>query len=364
MSSFPLPAAQVGTPTATPFGTTREGTPIELFTLQNAQGMRATVSTLGGTLTSLHVPDRHGHLANVVLGFDSVAGYTSDVFRHENPYFGALIGRYGNRLARGRFTLDGQAYQLPINDPPNSLHGGTVGFNRRVWAATPGTAAEGPTLTLRYHSPAGEEGYPGNLDVQVVYTLTEANALRLAYTATTDQPTVLNLTNHSYFNLHYGPGQDILGHELTLHAERYTPVDATQIPTGALQAVTGTPFDFRQPHLIGARIGQVPGGYDHNWVLADQPRPTLALAVTVHEPTSGRTLDVYTDQPGMQCYTGNLLKGNLRGHGGVAYGPHYGLVLETQHFPDSPNHPAFPSTVLRPGEQFHSATEYRFGVRQ
>ncbi|AMR29885.1 galactose mutarotase [Hymenobacter psoromatis] len=355
-------------PVATPFGKTKEGIAVQLFTLTNAQGMKATITNFGGTLTSMLVPDKTGKLGDVVLGFDDLAGYTSDLFRKENPYFGTLIGRYGNRIAKGRFMLDGTAYHLPINNAPNSLHGGTSGFNQRVWTATPGTSAEGETLTLSYLSKDGEEGYPGNLRVSVVYTLTNSGALRLAYTATTDKPTVLNLTNHSYFNLNYGQDKDILGHELTLNAERFTPVDNTLIPTGKLQAVAGTPMDFRQPHAIGARIGQVPGaapgGYDHNWVLADSLRNTPALAATVYEPITGRTMQVYTDQPGVQFYSGNFLKGNLKGKGGVAYPQHYGFCLETQHFPDSPNEPAFPSTVLRPGATFHSVTEYRFGVRK
>ena len=354
--------------TSTPFGKTKEGIDAQLFTLTNAHGLKATITNFGGTLTSLLVPDKNGKMGDIVLGFDNLADYTTDLFVKENPYFGALIGRYGNRIAKGRFTLDGQPYSLPINNAPNSLHGGTTGFNRRVWAATPGTSADDPTLTLKYLSKDGEEGYPGNLAVTVVYTLTNADALRLTYTATTDEPTVLNLTNHSYFNLNYGQAKDILGHELTLNAERFTPVDNTLIPTGQLQAVAGMPMDFRQPHAIGERIKQVPGaapgGYDHNWLLADSMRSALALAATVYEPTSGRTMQVYTDQPGVQFYSGNFLKGNLKGKGGVAYPQHYGFCLETQHFPDSPNEPTFPSTVLRPGETFHSVTEYRFGVRK
>ncbi len=367
MTTDPTRAATAA-PTVTPFGKTKEGVDVQLFTLTNAHGLKATITNFGGTLTSLLVPDKNGKLGDIVLGFDNLAGYTSDVFLKENPYFGALIGRYGNRIAKGQFTLAGKHYQLPINNPPNSLHGGTIGFNRRLWAATPGTSADGPTLTLKYLSKDGEEGYPGNLSVTVVYTLTNNDALRLDYAATTDKPTVLNLTNHSYFNLNYGHDKDILGHELTLNADRFTPVDNTLIPTGKLQAVAGTPMDFWQPHAIGERIAQVPGaapgGYDHNWVLADKPRAAPELAATVYEPTTGRTMQVYTDQPGVQFYSGNFLKGNLKGKGEVAYPQHYGFCLETQHFPDSPNEPQFPSTVLRPGETFHSVTEYRFGVRK
>jgi len=351
-------SAEAAAPTSAAFGTTPDGTTVQLYTLRNRRGATATITNYGGILVSLRVPDRAGNLGDVVLGFDSLADYTQ-----QNPYFGALIGRYGNRIAKGRFTLDGREYKLAVNNGPNTLHGGVQGFNRRVWAATPGTSPAGPTLTLTYNSPDGEEGYPGNLRAQVVYTLTTDNALRLAYTATTDQATVVNLTNHSYFNLNYGQSKDILAHELTLDADRYTVVDNTLIPTGELRPVHGTPFDFTTPHTVGERLAQVPGGYDHNWVLADQPRGRLEEAATLYEPVSGRTLAVFTDQPGVQFYSGNFLKGNLRGKGGVVYGPHYGLALETQHFPDSPNQPQFPGTVLRPGETFHSVTEYRFGVR-
>ncbi|HEX8659135.1 MAG TPA: aldose epimerase family protein [Hymenobacter sp.] len=367
-AATPPQASTTTMPTAMSFGKTKDGAEAQLFTLTNAHGLKATITTYGGTLTSLLVPDKNGKLGDVVLGFDNLEGYTSDLYVKENPFFGASIGRYGNRIKLGKFTLDGKTYSLPINNPPNSLHGGTRGFDKRLWTAKPGTSADGPTLTLTYVSQDGEEGFPGTLTTQVVYTLTENDALRIAYTATTDKPTVLNLTNHSYFNLGYGQAKDILGHELTLNADRFTPVDKTLIPTGELQSVAGTPMDFRQPHAIGERIKQVPGaapgGYDHNWVLADKMRDSPALAATVYEPTSGRTMEVYTDQPGVQFYSGNFLKGNLKGKGDVAYVQHYGFCLETQHFPDSPNQPKFPSTVLRPGETFHSVSEYRFGVRK
>ncbi|RZK62666.1 MAG: galactose mutarotase [Hymenobacter sp.] len=349
--------------TATPFGTAPDGTEIQLFTLHNAHGMQATISTYGGTLTSLLVPDRHGQLGDVVLGFESLAGYLSPAFRKAQPYFGALIGRYGNRIAGGEFTLDGHSYQVSVNDGPNSLHGGQMGFDQKVWLAQPGTSVAGEILTLSYLSPDGEEGYPGNLRVTVVYTLTADNALRLDYRARTDQPTVLNLTNHSYFNLSLGAVPDVLTHEVMLAADQYTAVHPGGIPTGDLPPVAGTPFDFRQPHAIGARIAQVPGGYDHNWVLrtaAGKAHP----AVSVHDPASGRTLEVVTSQPGVQFYTGNFLDGSLTGKNGVVYGPHAGFCLETQHFPDSPNHPDFPSIVLRPGQEFRAHTEYRFGVRK
>lgn len=348
---------------STAFGYAPDGTEVRLYTLTNAHGLRATISTYGGTLTSLLTPDRNGQPGDVVLGFDSVAGYTSPQYLQAGPYFGALIGRYGNRIGQGRFSLEGRTYTLARNNGPNSLHGGQRGFDKVLWTAEPGTSPYGQTLTLTYFSPDGEEGYPGNLSVQVVYTLTPDNALRLDYSATTDQATPLNLTNHSYFNLHHGHAPDALGHELTLHADRYTVVDDTLIPTGELRPVQGTPFDFRQPHTIGARIGQVPGGYDHNWVLAAQQRPRPQLAASVYEPVSGRTLEVLTDQPGVQFYSGNFLDGSLQGKGGTVYGPHYGFCLETQHFPDSPNQPHFPGTILQPGHTFRSTTEYRFGVR-
>ncbi|SHL40925.1 aldose epimerase family protein [Hymenobacter psychrotolerans] len=348
---------------STTFGHAPDGTEVRLYTLTNAHGLRATICTYGGTLTSLLTPDRNGQPGDVVLGFDSVEGYTSPQYLKAGPYFGALIGRYGNRIGQGRFSLDGRTYTLARNNGPNSLHGGQRGFDKVIWAAEPGTGPDGQTLTLTYLSPDGEEGYPGNLTVQVVYTLTPDNALRLDYTATTDQATPLNLTNHSYFNLNHGHAPNALGHELTLHADRYTVVDDTLIPTGELRPVQDTPFDFRQPHAIGARIAQVPGGYDHNWVLADQQRPRPQLAASVYEPVSGRTLEVLTDQPGVQFYSGNFLDGSLQGKGGTVYGPHYGFCLETQHFPDSPNQPRFPGTILRPGDTFHSTTEYRFGVR-
>ena len=346
-------------PTTFSFGHTTDGTDVQLFALRNAHGATATISNYGGTLTSLLMPDRNSQLGDVVLGFDDVSGYQSPAFRKANPYFGALIGRYGNRIAKGRFTLDDKPYLLATNNGPNSLHGGKIGFNQRIWEATPGTSVAGETLTLTYHSPAGEEGYPGNLTVTVVYSLTDDNALRLDYTATTDQATPLNLTNHSYFNLSYGISSDVLAHELILAADRYNVVDATQIPTGELRPVVGTPFDFRTSHAIGERIAQVPGGYDHNWLLNP-----AGPAARVYDPASGRTLEVTTDQPGVQFYTGNFLDGSLIGKGSMVYGPHAGFCLETQHFPDSPNQPSFPNTILRPGEVFRSTTVYQFGVKK
>ena len=349
-------------PTAAAFGKTTDGTEVQLFTLTNASGAKATISNFGGTLTSLLVPDKDGKLDDIILGFDSVSGYQSPAFRKSNPYFGALIGRYGNRIAKGKFTLEGKTYTLATNNGANTLHGGKIGFDQVIWTAEPGASAEGSSLKLTYLSKDGEEGYPGNLNVTVVYTLTNANALKIDYTATTDKATVVNLTNHAYFNLSHGTSKDILAHEVTLPADRYNVVDAGLIPTGELRPVAGTPFDFTTPHAIGERIAQVPGGYDHNWVLntATGQHP----AATVYDPASGRTMTVTTDQPGIQFYTGNFLDGTLKGKGGVVYGKNAGFCLETQHFPDSPNQPKFPSTVLKPGETLHSASTYTFGVRK
>lgn len=349
-------------PTSASFGKTADGTEIQLFTLTNAKGMKATISTYGGTLTSLLVPDKAGKVSDVVLGFDKADGYLSPEFKKSNPYFGALIGRYGNRIAKGKFTIDGKPYQVGLNNNGNSLHGGTVGFNQKIWTAKPGTSADGETLTLTYLSKDGEEGYPGNLNVTVVYTLTADNALKIDYTATTDKATPVNLTNHAYFNLALGQSKDVLAHQVTIPADRYTVVDANLIPTGELKPVKGTPFDFTTPHAIGERIAQVPGGYDHNWAL--NQATGQHSAATVYEPTTGRTMEVTTDEPGVQFYTGNFLDGSLKGKNGIVYGKHAGFCLETQHFPDSPNQPKFPSTILKPGETYHTTTSYTFGVRQ
>ena len=349
-------------PTSTSFGKTPDGTEVQLFTLTNASGASAGITNYAGTLVSLMMPDKDGKMGDVVLGFDDVTGYTGPAFRKAGPFIGALIGRYGNRIAKGKFTIDGKTYQVGVNNGPNSLHGGKVGFDQRVWDATPGTSAEGETLTLKYLSKDGEEGYPGNLQVTVVYTLTDANALKIEYTATTDQATPVNLTNHAYFNLSHGVSKDILKHEVTLPADRYTVVDAELIPTGELKPVKGTPFDFLTPHAIGERIAQVPGGYDHNWVL-NGTGPGHAAA-TVYDPASGRVMEVTTDEPGIQFYTGNFLDGSLTGKGGTTYGKYSGFCLETQHFPDSPNQPKFPSTILKPGETYHTVSTYTFGVRK
>ncbi|WP_375416800.1 aldose epimerase family protein [uncultured Hymenobacter sp.] len=351
-------------PTVTSFGQTKDGTETQLFTLSNAHGLTATITNYGGIITSLLVPDQAGQLGDIVLGFDKLADYQGEG-PLASPYFGALIGRYGNRLKNGQFTLDGKKYQLAKNNGPNALHGGVKGFDKVVWQAEPGTSADGQTLKLTYLSKDGEEGYPGNLTATVVYTLINDDALKIDYTATTDKPTPLNLTNHSYFNLHHGQAKNNFGHVLTLNADRYTVVDNTLIPTGELRPVQGTPMDFRQPHAIGERLAKVegpaPGGYDHNWVLNGQGMRAVA---TVYEPTTGRTMEMLTDQPGVQFYSGNFLDGKLKGKGGTVYNQHYGFCLETQHFPDSPNQPKFPSTILRPGETFKSTTIYKFGVRK
>jgi aldose 1-epimerase len=340
-----------------PFGRTPAGEAVELYTLANAAGLEASISTYGGTLVAINAPDRAGARADVLLGFDTLDGYLQP-----HPYFGALIGRYGNRIARGRFTLDGVAYQLATNNGPNHLHGGPGGFHAVLWRAEPA----GDSLALSYTSPDGEEGYPGTLEVRVTYSLNDAGELRIDYEATADRATVLNLTNHAYFNL--AGGGDILGHQLRLDASHYLPVDATQIPTGELAPVAGTPFDFTTPTAIGARIDAddeqlrgAKGGYDHCWVFGHGGDLGKAVGRVV-EPVSGRTLELFTTQPGVQFYSANFLEGDLKGKGGRAYPKHSAFCLETQHFPDSPNQPAFPSTVLRPGETYGHTTIYRFGA--
>ena len=353
---------QAGAAAAASFGKMTDGTEAQLFTLTNTHGLKATITNYGGTLTSLLVPDKNGRLSDVVLGFDNLSGYLSPEFTKSNPYFGALIGRYGNRIAKGKFTVEGKQYTLATNNGENALHGGKKGYDRVLWQARPGTAADGQTLTLTYLSKDGEEGYPGNLNITVVYTLTNDDALRIDYTATTDKATPVNLTNHAYFNLGLGTAPDILGHEVVIPADRYTVVDAGLIPTGELRPVKGTPFDFTTPHRIGERIGQVPGGYDHNWVL--NQTEGMHAAASVYEPTSGRTMEVTTTEPGLQFYTGNFLDGTLKGKGGTVYGRHAGFCLETQHFPDSPNQPRFPNTILKPGQALKSSSVYQFGVRK
>lgn len=344
-----------------PFGATPDGTPVQLYTLRNISGVEAKISNYGGIVVSLKVPDRGGHYGDVVLGYDRLAGYLK-----ETPYFGCLVGRYGNRIARGRFTLDGVEHTLATNNGPNALHGGLKGFDKVVWEAKGYRTKEGPVLELSYVSKDGEEGYPGNLTVKAVYTLTVDNALRLDYTATTDKATVVNLTQHSYFNL-AGKG-DILGHVVEMPADRFTPVDSTLIPTGELKPVEGTPFDFRKPTAIGARINQddeqirFGGGYDHNWVF---PKKTgqLSVLARVSEPTSGRVLEVLSTEPGLQFYTGNFLDGKIVGKGGWVYQQRNAFCMEPQHFPDSPNQPSFPSTVLKPGQTYRNTIIYRFSAK-
>lgn len=344
-----------------PFGKTPGGTPVSLYTLSNTRGMEAKITNYGGIVVSLKVPDRNGAPGDVVLGYDSLSQYIAS-----NPYFGALIGRYGNRIAGGRFVLGGTTVTLACNDGPNHLHGGLKGFDKVVWTVDEKASVPGSTLVLTYVSRDGEEGYPGTLSVRVVYAITEKNELTIDYAATTDKPTVVNLTHHSYFNL-AGRG-DILGHMLSIAADRFTPVGPGLIPTGVLQGVEGTPFDFRTPTAIGARIGAVDeqlklaGGYDHNWVL-NRTGTEPVIAATVYEPTSGRVMEVLTTEPGLQFYSGNFLNGSNTGKGGVAYQFRTGFCLESQHYPDSPNHPGFPSTVLEPGRQYATRTVYRFSAR-
>jgi len=347
-----------------PWGQTPAGEPVDLYTLRNAGGMVVRISSYGGTIVSLQLPDG----TDIVLGFNSIDGYTSPAYLKEQPYFGALIGRYANRIAKGQFPLDGKIYHLATNNGPNHLHGGVKGFDKAVWSATPTQGAE-PSLELRLASKDGENGYPGTLDVRVAYTLTAGNELKIDYSATTDRDTVINLTNHSYFNLKGAGEGDILGHELQVDADRFTPVDDSLIPTGELRPVKGSVFDFKRPTALGAHIGDSDTqllfgkGYDHNFVLNTQGA-ALKHAASLREPMSGRWLEVWTTEPGLQLYSGNFLKGNLVGKGGKAYGFRSGLALETQHFPDSPNHPGFPSTVLKPGQLYRSTTIYRFGRAQ
>jgi len=345
----------------TKFGTTKDGQAVDLYTLTNANGIVARVMTYGALLTELHVPDRAGQMADIVLGFK-----TLDAYEGAHPSFGATIGRVANRIARGKFKLNGQEYSLATNNGPNHLHGGVKGFDKRVWKAQTVPATGGVAVKFTYTSADMEEGYPGTLTATVLYTLTDRNELRLDYTATTDKATPINLTNHSYFNLAGDGMGDILGHELTIMADRYTPVDDTLIPTGEIASVRGTVMDFNRSTPIGARIAQVPGpapgGYDHNYVLT-HGGGVLAMSATVREPGSGRMMDVLTSEPGVQLYTGNFLDGTLTGKAGVAYTQHFGFCLETQHFPDAVNHPNFPSVVLQPDKTFKSTTVYRFGVK-
>lgn len=340
------------------FGKLDDGTEIEQYTLRNAKGAVAKIITYGATLTELWVPDKHGKNADIVLGFDNLQGYLAA----NNPYFGATVGRYANRIAKGKFTLDGKEYTLAINNGPNSLHGGKIGFSRRVWKAEPLKVAHGAAVRFTYTSKDGEEGYPGNLTVSVTYHLTDDNALKISYTARTDKATPINLTNHSYFNLSAAGNGNILKETLWLNADRYTPTDSTLIPTGELKSVAGTPYDFLKPQEIGARISQIPdiGGYDINYVLNGEMDTPRKIAV-VRDSSSGRVMEVSTTEPGVQLYVAIGLDGSVHGVGG-AYEKYGAVCLETQHFPDSVNHPNFPSAILRPGKEFRSETVYKFSA--
>jgi aldose 1-epimerase len=345
------------------FGVLASGETADLYTLVNARGTQAQITNYGAILVSMRVPDSAGRLDEVVLGFDEIGGYLTN-----KPYFGAAIGRYANRIANAAFSLDGTEYRLAANEGPHHLHGGVRGFDKAIWRATGSVGPQGPLLELRRTSSDGEEGYPGALEVTIIYTLTEDSELRIDYEARTDRATVVNLSHHSYFNLCDAGASPILEHEIEIKADRYTPVDAGLIPTGAIAAVHGTPFDFKRPRSIGARIDQdhaqlqAAGGYDHNFVLNGKPGE-LALAARVSEPSSGRTLTVYTTQPGLQFYTGNFLDGSIVGKGATPYFKRHAFCLETQHFPDSPNKPHFPSTRLEAGQRYQHTTIYKFGVK-
>ena len=347
-----------------PFGATPAGEPVDAYTFASTAGIAVRVLTLGAIVQALRTPDRGGTLDDIVLGHDDVAGYFSS-----GAYFGAVVGRYGNRIAHGRFTLDGIEYQLARNDGPNHLHGGPVGFDRAVWRARAFAEDGARGVQLSHRSPAGDQGYPGTLDASVTYTLTDDDELVVEYEATSDHATPVNLTQHSYFNLAGAGAGDVLDHELAIHATHYTPVDERLIPTGELALVAGTPFDFRRPTRIGARIDaddvqlQCGHGYDHNFVLS-RPDAGLAFVARVDEPRTGRVLEVHTTEPGLQLYTGNFLDGRVAGKGGRRYGHRGGLCLETQHFPDSPNQPHFPSTILRPGAEYRSRTVFAFSTSE
>jgi aldose 1-epimerase len=349
----------------THYGTTTDGVTVDEYILSNANGMEVRIITYGAIITSIRVPDRNGTFSDVVLGFDNLADYET-----RNSYFGALIGRFGNRIANAEFTLQGQTYRLAANNGANALHGGLRGFNKQVWTAQEVQTANGVGVALSYLSPDGEEGFPGNLSVTVVYTVTDANELRIDYTATTDQTTVVNLTNHSFFNLEGNGSGTIYDHVLMINADRYTAVNENLIPTGELPQVAGTPFDFREPTPVGARIRSshpqmVRGrGYDHNFVINQAEVGALTLAAHVYEPITGRVMEVLTTEPGVQFYSGNFIDATLVGSSGGIYRQGDGFCLETQHFPDSPNQPDFPSTVLNPGETYATTTIYRFGVAE
>jgi aldose 1-epimerase len=336
------------------FGKLADGTIIDLFTIENSQGMVLKIINYGAIVVALETPDRHGEKADITLGHDNILGYLNS-----SPYFGCIVGRYGNRIAKGKFTLEGKEYSLAANDGENHLHGGIRGFDKVVWEARSFTEEQKTGVALSYLSKDGEEGYPGNLKCAVVYTLTESNEFIIEYQALTDKATPVNLTHHSYFNLAGQGNGDILSHELLLNADHYTPVDQGLIPTGEIRSVHNTPMDFLKPTAIGARIEAVVGGYDHNFVL-NKEEGEFILAARIYDPASGRIMEVVTTEPGIQFYSGNFLDGSIIGKAGKVYKKHYGLCLETQHFPDSPNQAHFPSTILYPGEQYNSKTIYKF----
>ncbi len=344
------------------FGKTPDGLNLDIYTMTNSNGVEVRITNYGGIIVSLKTPDRNGKFDDVVLGFDNLDGYLKG-----HPYFGAIIGRYGNRIGKGRFTLNGVEYKLAVNNGENSLHGGVKGFDKVVWSAKEAKVKDGVGIELSYLSKDGEEGYPGNLSVRIVYALTNNNELKVDYFATTDKDTVVNFTNHSYFNLAGQGNGDILNHQVMIDADRFTPVDSGLIPTGELRSVKGTPFDFRQPTAIGARVNQddeqlkFGRGYDHNWVL-NGAAGTARQAAKVIEPSTGRVMEVRTTEPGVQFYIGNFLDGSLTGKGGKVYKQRYGFCFETQHFPDSPNKPSFPSTTLKKGGRYQTATSYKFSV--
>jgi len=354
----------------TPFGVTPSGDSVDLYTLATESGVTMQVTNYGGIITSLEVPDREGRLEDVVLGFDSLSTYVSEQYRSANPYFGALIGRYGNRIDDGTFSIDGETYALETNNGTNHLHGGTEGFDQVLWQAEPVRESDTVGITFTRTSPDGHGGYPGRLDVEVTYRLTPEAELVIDYKATTTKATPVNLTQHSYFNLDGEGDGDVLDHELEIRAGSFTPVDSTLIPTGSFRQVEGTPFDFTEWTPIGTRIDadnrqlEIAGGYDHNFVLRRRDSDTLHLAARVYEPDSGRLMTVHTTEPGLQFYSGNFLDGTFTGKGGESYERHAGFALETQHFPDSPNQPDFPSVRLRPDETYRSRTIYAFSTRE
>jgi aldose 1-epimerase len=340
------------------YGKTPEGVEVDLYTLTNSKGLRVKIMTYGATIVSVETPDRNGKVENVTLSLDNLGEYLKG-----HPFFGSTVGRYANRIAKGKFTLDGKQYTLATNNNENHLHGGAKGFDKYVWQAKPVETADAVGVIFTHESPSGDEGYPGKLNAKVTYSLTNGNELKMEYEATTDKPTIVNLTNHTYWNL-TGAAEDVLGHELTLNADFYLPVDKGLIPTGQLKNLKGTPMDFTKPMTIGSRIAKVEGGYDHCYVLNKKPgeEKALTLAATIHEPKSGRVMEIYTAEPGIQFYSGNFLDGTQQ-RGGKKFTAHYGFCLETEHFPDSPNRDTFPTVVLKPGETYTHKTVHKFSVK-